>query len=138
MTGSSKNTVDFRFDATNKVVVARPNWNIRTESDCQAWYRQFEDYFTSLKLGPVDFIVILDDFILDRKITTVWGTYRAKMIRNFTRYSVRVNASLVASTAAHTSSALHGGASDEAPDLASALDRIRQWREQDSTHKKNR
>jgi hypothetical protein len=102
----STNTIAFRYDASNEVVIARPDGK-----------------------GPVDVIFVLDDFAVEPAVLTVWGKYRADMVKTFTRHSYRVNASRRVSTFSHTSGALYNAASDEAPDIETALIRLRELRE---------
>jgi hypothetical protein len=114
-----KGTIEFTHDAEHDVHIARPRWAIETEADCKAWFAQYEDYFRGR--GKVDVIFVLDAFQIGKGIGAVWGRYRTEVLRQFTRFSVRVNADIRVSTYVSTSSVQHGASFDEAPDLESAL-----------------
>jgi len=123
-------TIEFRYDDVNDIVFAHPYWNIESESDCLRWYQQCGTYFTELGSTLVDVVFELEDFSVDPTILPVWDQYRARVIKEFTRHSVRVKTTRRVSTVAHTSSALYNADSDEAADIDTAVASILEARRQ--------
>jgi hypothetical protein len=120
-------TTRFTYDAVNDVHFAYPHWQIETEEDCRVWVAQYEAYFS--KLGrKVDVILVVDKFRIGPKVGRVWGAYRARLLEQFTRYSVRVHQDPRVSTFSATSSVLHGASNLEAPSIAAALTMIAELR----------
>ena len=124
---AAKGTIRFVHDAAHDVHVATPSWLIETEDDCRVWFRQYEEYFRRFA-RKVDAIFVLDDFRIGPQIGTIWGNYRARMVSEFTRFSVRVHADARVSTFNATSAVIHGGGYEEARDLETALRMIEQKR----------
>ncbi len=124
-------TVRFQYDVTNDIHLVYPKWDVETEEDCRVWFGQFEAYFSPFG-RQVDVIIVLDDFRIGPKIGSVWGKYRSAWVSKYTRYSVRVRSSARARTFSFTSAALHGGSYEEAPDVESAVERIRGWRKEEA------
>jgi hypothetical protein len=126
-----RGSIRFVHDRANDIHIAYPNWLIETEEDCRAWFRQYETYFR--RFGrKVDAIFVLDEFRIGPQIGTTWGNYRARMVREFTRHSVRVHIEARVSTFNATSAAIHGGGYEEARDLPTGVAMIREKRRADS------
>ena len=112
--------IDFQHDKMNDVVIATPHWKIETEADVIAWYEEYAAYFT--RLGRrVDFVVVLDDFSIEPAIGSLWGEYRAKIHKDFTRLSYRVHASKRVKLFVDTSGVRYSAGRDEAASIEDAI-----------------
>lgn len=121
--------IEFAYDSSNDVVIATPHWSIETETDCKLWLDQYQLGLAKLGKRKVDMVMVLDDFSITPSIAPVWGRYRATMVNDHVRFSVRVNATRRVMIASHTSSVLHQtAAAEEANSLAEAIEKIARQR----------
>jgi hypothetical protein len=116
-------TMNFTYDDVNDIVIAAPQWNIRSKEDCEVWYKQWVSHLT--KFGrKVDCIMILDDFHVDTSIASEWGEYRAKINNAHIRYSFRVHADPTVKLFVQTSGIRFNAAAGEAPTVEGAIEGI--------------
>ncbi len=118
-----KGRIDFRYDATNDIVIASPRWSIQTEEDVQVWSGQYETYFTRFS-RKMDFIVVLDEFEVATAVGSHWGVYRAKLNNEFTRFSFRVRTPKKVRLFVNTSGVRHHARTDEVATVEEAIERI--------------
>src|SRR5579859_1178185 len=85
-----KGTIEFKYDHANDIVIAIPHWQIDTREHVLSWYNQYEAYMKRWN-RKMDFIVVLDDFVIGPAIGSVWGEYRAKVHQRYTRFNYRVH-----------------------------------------------
>jgi hypothetical protein len=116
-------TMNFTYDDVNDIVIAAPQWNIRSKEDCEVWYKQWESHLATFG-RKVDCIMILDDFHVDARIASEWGEYRAKINNDHIRYSFRVNADPTVRLFVQTSGIRFNAASGEAPTVEGAIEGI--------------
>ncbi len=112
--------IDFKHDAVNDIVIAVPQWTIKSKEDCEVWFRQWAAGLS--KYGrKVDCIVVLDDFHVDTQIASAWGEYRAKLNINYFRHSFRVHADPTVKFFIQTSGVRFNAAAGEAPTVEDAV-----------------
>jgi hypothetical protein len=116
----AKGSIQFEYVEDHDVYIVHPRWTLETEADCKAWHQQYVDFFAKVA-RTVDIVLVLDDFKLGKGIGVVWGTYRADVLRRFTRYSVRVHSDAKVTAFVSTSGVLHGVATEEARDIDTAI-----------------
>jgi hypothetical protein len=116
--------IDFRYDATNDIVIAVPHWNIQTAADVVDWYGQYEVYMSRFR-RKMDFVVILDDFHIAPAIGVVWGEARGRLHQRFTRFSYRVHANSRVKLFVNTSGVRYNVATQEAATLEDAIEGIK-------------
>jgi hypothetical protein len=113
-------TIDFKYDATNDIVVAVPRWTIASREDCELWYSQWAAQLS--KYGrKVDCVVVLDEFHVDARIASEWGEYRAKLNTSYFRHSFRVHADPTVKLFIQTSGVRFNAATGEAPTVEDAI-----------------
>src|SRR5688572_10513496 len=122
-------TIDFRHDKTNDVIIATVFWDIKTEEDVRVWAQQWHDHLGPMK-RKVDLIIVLDNLKLDPRVGKVWGEQRAKIIKAYTRFSYRVHTNIVARTFTATSGVLYEASSAESPSIPNAIEGIQLARKQ--------
>lgn len=79
-----------------------------TEDDLDPWYEAYASYFRKHFKRKVDVILDLTRFHLNPRIARRFGEVRARVLREFTERSYRVNADAVVKTAICTSHVLQG------------------------------
>jgi len=119
--------INFKHDTINDIVIATPHWKIETSEDCKVWYDQWVDYLKKFN-RKVDCIMVLDDFSISGEIAAEWGEYRAKVIKDLTRFSYRVNPNLLTGIFIKTSGVQYNASSKEAKTLDSAVEAIKEER----------
>jgi hypothetical protein len=117
-------TIVFEHDTINDILIARPVWEIISRDDCETWYNQWVDYLSKFN-RKMDVIIILDDFTIDVEIAAEWGKYRAMINNEYTRFSYRVNPSLLTGAFIKTSGVIYHAASDEALSIEMAYEAIK-------------
>ena len=120
MTGHIK----FQYDRLHHIVIVFPAWHIENEQDVHRWYEEYAAYFRSRFADKVDVIFVLDEFSVTPQIAGAWGVVRAKLLKEFTRFSVRVHAEQVTRTFAKTSGILQRASADEAASVPAAIKKI--------------
>jgi len=116
-------SIDFRHDEENDVVIATPHWKILNEADVIGWYGQYVRYMA--RFGrPMDCVFVLDDFEVAPAIGSKWGEYRARMLKEFTRYHYRVHPKRDVKFFSTTSGIRYNVASDVADSVEDAISRI--------------
>ena len=112
--------IDFRHDTGNDVVIAIPHWKIETEDDVHLWFEQYQSYFK--RFGrKMDFIVVLDDFAVAPAIGARWGEYRARVLKEFTRFSFRVHSNTKVKLFVNTSGVRYDVGREEADSVEDAI-----------------
>jgi hypothetical protein len=120
--------INFERDTANDIIIAKPVWHIQTFEDCVIWYDQWTEYLSPFN-RKVDVIIILDDFIVDAVIASEWAKYRAMVNNKYTRFSYRINPSLLIETFAKTSGAIYHAPFGEAATIELAYEAIKADRE---------
>jgi hypothetical protein len=115
-----KGTINFTHDTTNDIVIATPNWKIETQEDCELWYQQWVDYLKKFD-RKVDCIMVLNTFSVKGDIAEKWGEYRTRVIKDYTRFSYRINVNLLTGIFIKTSGVRYNASSKEAKDIESAI-----------------
>src|SRR4051812_13599960 len=92
----------FRHDTANDIVIAEAYWTIDNEDDVRGWYQQWVEYLAPFN-RKVDFIVVLDGMRLRPAMGTLWGEYRARINKSYSRFSFRVHANATTRTFSNTS-----------------------------------
>lgn len=122
-------TLDFSYDTENDVVVVVSHWRIETEDDLEPWYQDWADYFEKNFPGRrMDLVIELTDFQLSPAIAARWGEYRARVHKNFTRFSYRVHSSARVRLFVNTSGVRFDASTCEAATIEDAIAAIRQER----------
>lgn len=124
-----KGTIDFKYDEENDVVIAIPHWKIETKEDCEIWYNQWVEYITSFK-RKMDAIMILNDFYVKASYSVEWGQYRTKILKEYTRFSYRINPDLATGIFIKTSGARYNASTKEASSLEAAINAIQNDRKE--------
>lgn len=122
-----RNTIDFRYDAENDIVVAVPHWDIQTREDVLVWYGQYDTYMKQFG-RKMDFVVVLDDFTIGPSIGVIWGEYRAKLHQLYTRFSYRVHSANRVKLFVNTSGVRYNVATEEAATVLDAIEGIKESR----------
>jgi len=130
-------TIRFVHDHANDVHIAYVKWFIETEGDCRVWHKQLEEYFTTFG-RKIDIIYVCDDLRLGSKIGPTWGKYRADLNARFTRYSVRVHVDAKVAAYTATSGIIHGVSFDQAADVPTAIEFIKEQRRRADSEPKGR
>jgi len=121
-------TIEFYHDEENDIVIVTPHWNIETNEDCELWYNQWVDFAT--KFGrKMDAIMILDDFFVKAGVSVEWGHFRVKILKEYTRFTYRVNPELTTGIFIKTSGTRYNASTNEASSLKAAIDAIYKDRE---------
>jgi hypothetical protein len=116
-------TIDFHYDDQNDIIVATPHWKIATEGDVRTWYGQYVQYLT--RYGrKIDIVFVLDDFEVLPVIGAKWGEYRAKLLREFTRFNFRVNSSRNVKLFVNTSGARYNVSHAQADSVEDAIEGV--------------
>ena len=118
-----KGTVTFAYDRANDVVVATPRWHLETEADVLACYRRYESYL-KIFTRKMDLIVVLDDFTISPTIGVVWGEYRARLYKHYTRFTYRVRSNGRVKLFVNASGVQHEVATEEATTVEDAIEEI--------------
>ncbi len=116
--------IKFQYDAANDLVIVTPYWKIETQEDCEAWFKQYVDYF-GLFHRKVDVVFVLDDFVVSSQIVTVWSEYRARVIKNYVRLSYRVNSNSMVNIMVKASSFKYNAISQDADSIEGAIEGIK-------------
>jgi hypothetical protein len=120
-------TISFDHDKINDIIIAKPNWLIETNEECEIWFQQWHEYLSKFK-KKVDIVVILDNFKVAASIAEKWGEYRAKLNNEYFRFSYRVNPELITGIFIKTSGVRYHAASKEAKTIESAFVAIKEER----------
>ena len=123
-----KGTIDFTYDEKNDIVIATPHWKIETKEDCEIWYNQWVDYLAPYN-RKMDAIMILNDFHVKASYSVEWGHYRVKILKEYTRFSYRINPDLTTGIFIKTSGARYNASTKEASSLEAATEAILKDRE---------
>ncbi len=118
-----KGTIDFEYNADNDIVIATPHWKIETLEDCEIWYNQWVDYISKYN-RKMDVIMILNDFNVNASYSVEWGHYRVKVLKEYTRYTYRINPNLSTGIFIKTSGARYNASTNEANSLEAAIEAI--------------
>jgi hypothetical protein len=113
-------TIHFQYDEQNQIVIATPRWKINTEADVLAWFGQYQRYMMRFT-HKVDFIVVLDEFDVHPSIGSMWGEYRAKLHKQYTRFNYRVHSKRDVKLFVNTSGVRYSVSTDEANSVADAI-----------------
>jgi hypothetical protein len=116
--------IDFRYDEANDVVIAIPHWSIETPEDVVEWFAQYERYMKGFN-RKMDFVVVLDDFHIGPKIGVLWGEYRAKLHKLYTRHNFRVHSDNRVKLFVNTSGVRYNVATEEAATIEDAIEAIK-------------
>jgi hypothetical protein len=117
-------TIVFEHDTINDIIIAKPVWKVTSLEDCEIWYNQWVDYLSKFN-RKMDVVIILDDFTIDVGIAAEWGKYRAMINNDHTRFSYRINPTLLTGAFIKTSGSIYHAASDEAPSIEMAYEAIK-------------
>jgi hypothetical protein len=124
--------MEFHHDAKNDVIVATPHGKAETEADVLDWYEQWVKYLKPFQ-RRMDVVIVLDHFTLSPAIGSVWGEYRAKIHKQFTRYSYRVHADSRVRLYSNTSGVRYDVAREEAASVEDGIEGIQAARLKDAT-----
>jgi hypothetical protein len=111
----------FNFRVEHHVVIVTVHWRLEALHELDAWYRAYERYFRANHQGKVDVIFDLSHFYVSPRIAERFGEIRAKMLREFTLRSYRVNAAPATVTAMYTSNVLYGAPANNFPSVEAAI-----------------
>jgi hypothetical protein len=125
---TQKRVTHFAYDPLNDVVIATPHWRIECLADVFKWREQYEDFMKPF-CRKMDLVVLLGDFELATKTSVAWGEARARVHREYTRFSVRVHPTEPVKAFVHTSSVRYGLSADQASTLQDAIRMIKKLRE---------
>ncbi|MDD2775108.1 MAG: hypothetical protein PHU06_04055 [Gallionella sp.] len=117
-------TIQFQYDEENDVVIVTPHWKIETKEDCEAWFKQYVDYFGVFH-RKVDAVFVLDDFVVASQIVTVWSEYRVRLMKSFIRFSYRVNSNSLVNIMVKSSSFRYNAISQDADSVEGAIEGIK-------------
>lgn len=120
--------IQFRFDVENRILFARPRWEVQSPDACEEWVQEWLEAMKPFS-HKVDCVLLLDDFKVDRTVASKWGENRALLTDVFFRYSYRVHQSANMSTLVHVSGIRHNASSNEAHSEEEAVARILHDRE---------
>ncbi len=112
--------IDFRYDQATDIVIATPHWHIETEQDVRTWYEQYVAYMKRFN-RKMDFVVVLDDFRIKPSVGALWGEHRARIHRDFTRFSFTVRSDSQARLFTKTSNVRYDVATQEAATVEDAI-----------------
>ncbi len=121
---SFKGTIDFRHDAVNDIVIARPRWTLDSAIEVMRWYQMQASYFGQRFHERKDVIMVNDAFDVTPRVATLWGQYRAKLHETYIRFSVRVNNGPRVRLATNTSAARYTISSLECETVEAAIEAI--------------
>ncbi len=122
--------IRFKHRAAIDVVVAYVDWAVETEDDMRAWYEEYRQFFA--RLGrKMDLVLELTNFRVNPRVATAFGEYRARVLRDFTKRSYRVNQAPREKTFMYTSSAIHGAPSNHYESIEAAVAALLADREKD-------
>jgi len=116
--------IEFRYDGTEDIVIATPHWKIETQADVFEWYNQYAVYLKRFD-HKMDCIVVLDDFAIEPSIGSLWGEYRAKLLKELVRFNYRVHSNPRVQLFVNTSGVRHDVARDEAATVEEAIEAIK-------------
>ena len=119
-----KRKLKFHYLAEHDVLIVTVDWTIETEEDLDPWYEAYARYFRRHFRRKVDVILDLTKFHLNPRIAGRFGEVRAKVLREFTARSYRVNADSVVKTAMYTSHVLQHAPANEFPTIDAALEQL--------------
>ncbi len=119
--------IDFTYDKENDIVIAHPKWNIATVEDCKIWYQQWDSYMSQFH-RKMDIILELKDFNVEDSVSLEWGEYRARLNMNYFRFSYRLNNNLNTGIYTRSSAIRYNVSFDEAKDIESAYEAIKEDR----------
>ncbi len=117
-------TIQFQYDEENDVVIVTPHWKIETQADCEAWFKQYVDYF-GLFHRKVDAIFVLDDFVVTSQIVAIWSEYRVRVMKSYIRISYRVNSNSLVNIMLKASSFRYNAISQDADSIEGAIEGIK-------------
>lgn len=117
-------TIQFQYDEENDVVIVTPHWKIATLEDCEAWFKQYVDYFGVFH-RKVDAVFVLDDFVVTSQIVTVWSEYRIRLMKSFIRFSYRVHSNSLVNIMVKSSSFRYNAISQDADSVEGAIEGIK-------------
>lgn len=120
-------TIEFKYDKENDIIIAHPLWNIATVEDCRIWYQQWDNYMSQFH-RKMDVILELKDFNVEESISLEWGEYRARLNMTYFRFSYRLNNNLNTGIYTRSSGIRYNVAFDEAKDIESAYEAIKEDR----------
>jgi hypothetical protein len=120
-------SIDFRYDQDRDIVIATPHWKIATENDVTTWLSQYAMYMKPFG-RRMDMVVVLDDFEVTAAIGSKWGEYRARLHKEYLRYSIRVHSKRDVKLFVNTSGARFNIATEEAASVDDAVDAILEMR----------
>jgi hypothetical protein len=122
-------TIEFQYDQERDIVVATPHWKIASENDLPAWLAQYHAYLHPFA-RKMDLIVVLDDFEITPNIGSKWGEFRARLHKEYLRFSVRVHSKRDVKLFVNTSGARFNIATEEAASIDDAKAAILEMRRQ--------
>jgi hypothetical protein len=114
----------FQYRAEHDVLIVVVDWSVDTEEDLDLWYRAYSSYFRKHFKDKVDVILDLTKFRLNPRMARRFGEVRAKLLREFTRRTYRVNVESVVKTAMYTSHVLHRAPANDFPSIEAALQQL--------------
>jgi hypothetical protein len=113
-----------QYLAEHDVLVVTVNWALETENDVERWEEAYASYFRTHFKRKVDVILELTRFRIHPRIARRFGEVRAKILREYTTRSYRVNADSVVKTAMYTSHVLYSAPANEFRTIDAALRQI--------------
>jgi hypothetical protein len=119
--------IEFNYDTNNDLIIAYPFWKIVTEEDCIKWYKQWTSYLNGFN-RKMDCIIVLDHFVVDSSISSIWGFYRSKITTENMRFSYRVNVNLATGVYIKTSGVNYNSPAKDAESIESAIEAIMEER----------
>ena len=122
-----KGQIRFKYDPQEDIVIATPEWTIKTEEDCEVWRRQWVDYLEPYG-RKMDCVMVLDDFHVAADVAALWGKLRADINKKYIRHSFRVHSEMPVRTFVLTSGIRFDAASAEAASVEAAIEGIRDAR----------
>jgi hypothetical protein len=124
-----KGSIEFRYDAVNDLVIARPRWTLDSSVEVMRWYQMHANYFAGRFKDRKDLIVLQESFDVTPQVATLWGQYRARLHETYIGLSVRVNSNARVLLTTNTSAARYTISALEAASLEEAISAIRGARE---------
>ncbi len=123
----ARRRTEFVYDPQNDIVIATPHWRIESVADVITWRHQYETFLKPFH-RKMDLVIMLGDFQLATKLSEAWGGARARIHREYTRFSIRVHPTDPVRPFIYTSSVRHDLSADQARTLGEAILMIKKLR----------
>jgi hypothetical protein len=124
--------MEFEYDRANDVIIGTPHGKVEADADVLEWYEQWVKYLQPFQ-RRMDVVIILDHFTISPTVGSKWGEYRAKIHKQFTRYSYRVHPDSRVRLYSHTSGVRYDVAREEAASVEDAIEGIKAARKKNAS-----